>query len=125
MFAEHSGFAAWEALLATSSLLVEDSSVDEVTFAGEGSFVVITVGKAPGIVDYFHVAVWQVFASNWVSKLELVVERQLELLSFDYRSSATFHVPFDEAFERDCVLAGSDDWLGWRLVALPSPIDAG
>lgn len=50
------------------------------------SFVVIIEEKAPDIVDCFHVAVWQVFVSNWVSKLELVVELQLALLPFDFHN---------------------------------------
>lgn len=118
-FAGHSVLAAWEVLLATSLAL--DSFVDEATFAVEDSFAVTTAGKALDTGDYLHVAVWQVLVSNWVSKLELVVERQLELLPFDYRNSATFHVPFDEAFEPDCVPGGSDESLD--SLALPSMLD--
>lgn len=38
-----------------------------------------------------------------------MVAQRLELLSFDFHSSVTSHVPFDEAFEQDCGLAEFDD----------------
>lgn len=44
--------------------------------------------------------------------MELVVALLMELQSSDYRSWATFHVPFDEALEVDCDLAVSDDLAG-------------
>jgi hypothetical protein len=53
-----------------------------------------------------------------------VVERQPELLPFDFHSSATFHDPSDEAFERDCVLAVSDDSPD-LFVVRSSPTDVG
>lgn len=86
----------------------------------------IIEGKALDIVDCFHVAVWQVLVLNWVDKLELVVEQQLELLPFDFHNSATFHV-HDEAFAQDYVLEESDDSLGlfdWIDVDLHSMNDA-
>lgn len=106
----HFGFAVVEASPGTSP--VWDSFEDEVTFVAEDSFVEITVEKALDTEGYFHVAVWQVLVLNWVSRLELVVVRRLELLPFDFHSSVTFHVPFDEAFEQDYVLVEFDDSLG-------------
>ena len=60
-----------------------DSFADAVTFVVVDSSVVITAERALDIEDCFRVAVRQVFVSNWVSKLELVVVPLLELLSFD------------------------------------------
>jgi hypothetical protein len=48
--------------------------------------VVKAVEREPDIVDCFRVAEWQVFVSNWVSMLELVVEPLLVLLPFDFHS---------------------------------------
>lgn len=88
--------------------------MDEVTSASDSS-VVIAEGKALDIEDCSHVAVWQVLVLSWVNRLELVVGRQRVQLPFDSHSLATCRVPFDEASERDCDLAGSDG----SLAALP------
>lgn len=120
MFVEHFESVALVASLATS--MASGSSGDEATFVVADSFVVITVETAPCIEDCFRVAVWQVFVLSWVNKLELVVERRLVLLPFDFRSSATCRVPFDEAFELDCDLAESDDSPA-GFAGPPSPPD--
>lgn len=101
-----------------------DSSGGEATFAALGLFVVTTVERALYIEDCFRVAVWQVLVLNWVSKLELEVPL-LGLLPFDFHSWATFHVPFDEAFEQDCDLEESGDSLDSFVVVFPLRTDAG
>lgn len=121
MSVEHFESVALVALLVTSMVL--GSSGDEATFVVSDSFVVITVETAPCTEDYFRV-VWQVFVLSWVNKLELVVERRLVLLPFDFRSLATCRVPFDEAFELDCDLAESDDSpVGLAVLPLPPDVD--
>lgn len=110
-----------EASLETSP--VSGSFADEETFEVLDSFEETVVEKVLDTGDYFHVVEWQV-VSNWVSRLELEGVQRLEQLPFDFHSSVTFHVPFDEAFEQDCVLAESGDSLGLP-VALPLTTEAG
>lgn len=81
------------------------------TFGVSGSFVARAVGRAPDTEGCFRVAVWQVFASSWVSKWELVVGRQLSRQPFDFHSLATCRDPSDEAFEPGCDLVESDGSL--------------
>lgn len=88
-----------------------------MTFVSD-SFVAKAEETVLDTEDCFRVAGWQVLVLSWEGMLELVVERQPALLPFDFHSSATFHVPFDEASEQDYVLVESDGLLG-LFVALP------
>ena len=89
----------------------EDSFEDVVTSAASDSSVVKVVEKAPDIADYFHVAVWQVFVSSWVSMWGLEVELQQAPPPSDSHSLATFHDSSDEASEPDYEPGKSDSFV--------------
>lgn len=114
--------SAWEASPVT--LLVSGSSEDGATFEVWDSSEGTAEERAPYTADCSHVAVWQVFVSNWVNKWELVVELQLALLPSDFRSSAAFRDPSDEASAPDCDLAGADGSFD-SFAVLPLPTDVG
>lgn len=118
---EHSEPVVVEASQETSP--VSGSFADEETFEALDSFEETVVEKVLDTGDYFHVVEWQVVL-NWVSMWVLVGVQRLEQLPFDFHSSVTFHVPFDEAFEPDCVLVESGGSLGLP-VALPLTTEAG
>lgn len=118
---EHSEPVVVEASQETSP--VSGSFADEETFEASDSFEETVVEKVLDTGDYFHVVEWQVVL-NWVSMWVLVGVQRLEQLPFDFHSSVTFHVPFDEAFEQDCVLVESGDSLGLPA-ALPLTTEAG
>lgn len=103
---EHSGVAALVALQVTFA--AEGSFEDVVTSAASDSFAVRVVEREPDTADYFHVAVWQVFVSSWVSMWELGVVLLQAPPPSDFHSSATFHDSSDEASELDCEPAKSD-----------------
>lgn len=119
--AEHSGVAALAALQVTFA--AEGSFEDVVTSEASDSFAVRVVERVLDTVDYFHVAVWQVFVSSWVSMWGLGVVQQQVPLPSDFHSLATFHDSSDEASELDCE-PGKSDGLPDSFVEPPSLIDA-